>query len=607
MLYYYNIDEKYWQNLKKVLRIACIHTIIRIEWLFPDYGNIVKYLHKSINKDWKVKMKKRVKLLKTINLLLLSFLVIQLLAPANMVQAKKSKSKNYWPKLSEEITAGAAILMDVDTGAVLYKKNIDKPYYPASITKILTTLIAVENSTMDEVVTFSQDAIYKTEGSGIARDVGEVMTMEQCLYAVMLESANECAYAVAEHISGSLEEFVKLMNQKAKSLGCKSSHFTNPHGLPDEKHYLSAKDMAVIARTAYENETFRLICGTKKYTIPPTNKHSEPTYLVNHHKMLYPKDTAAYLYDYCTGGKTGYTNAAGNTLVTYAQKDGMTLVAVILNGTSPQYWKETRALLDFGFENFNLCNVSEYFGSDENVEEQKYDTLNTNDPYAQIDPQARIILPKTVNFSKASMEISYENLPDQVLAQLIYTYGKRPVGTANIVRTHTLIDKEEGASGQNNDAAQEQTADESSTAEADSQTDKEKTESKESQDKDPEKAGQANQNGGADSKNKEPGFLEKIKKIDMIGKIKNFDIHDVVSNISNWFANIKLELSPQILIIAGGIILGIVLIIVFRVLYDKSYLIRQKMANYRNRKRARKQYTIIRDTRRTRRGKWRKR
>lgn len=552
-------------------------------------------------------MKKRVKLHRILTILIFLSVMVHMLAPVTMVQAKKSKSKNYWPKLSEEITAGAAILMDVDTGAILYKKNINKAYYPASITKILTTLIAVENSSMDEVVTFSKDAVYKTEGSGIARDVGEVMTMEQCLYAVMLESANECAYAVAEHISGSMEDFVKLMNQKAKALGCESSHFKNPHGLPDEKHYLTAKDMAVIAKAAYENETFRLICGTKRYTIPPTNKHSDPTYLVNHHKMLYPKDTAAYLYDYCTGGKTGYTNAAGNTLVTYAQKDGMTLVAVILNGASPQYWKESRALLDFGFENFNLCNVSDCFESEDNDEEQKYDTLNTNDPYAQIDPQARIILPKTVNFSKASMEISYKNLPDQVLAQLIYTYGKRPIGTANIVRTHTLIDKEEATEAPKEDVQQNSIAGKDSPEENNEGKTESKADNDETKVKEPENNEEKKEHPNTDNKQKKPGFFENIKNFDLVGKIKNFDINDAVSGITNWFANIKVELSPQILIIAGGIILGIVLIIVFRVLYDKSYLIRQKMANYRNRKRARRQYTIIRDTRRTKRGKWRKR
>lgn len=544
----------------------------------------------KIIKEWIIKMKKKEKILcKWV------FLWIVLLAVMPVMNVQAKKNKNYWPKLSDDITAGAAILMDVDTGTILYKKNINEKFYPASITKILTTLIAVENSKMDEVVTFSEDAVYKTQGgSGIWRDIGEVMTMEQCLYAVMLESANECAYAVAEHISGSMPKFVKLMNEKAKALGCKSSKFMNPHGLPDEKHLVTAKDMAIIARAAYENETFRAICGTKRYTIPPTNKHSEPTYMVNHHKMLYPKDTDAYLYDYCIGGKTGYTNAAGNTLVTYAQKDGMTLLAVILNGTSPQYWIETRALFDYGFENFNLCNVSEYFEADENYDEERYDSLNTNDPYAQIDPQARIILPKTVNFNKAEMKINYENLPDNALAQLKYTYGKRNIGTANIIRTHTLIDKSDGivndTSGDEQETVlnggQELTAVTDQNENSNRETEQEQTDTNE--------------------KKANSGILDKIKNFDLADKISDFDISQSFSNIVQWFKNLEFEFSLKSIIIAVSILAVIVIIIILKVSFEKSYVIRQKIANYRNRKRAQKQYIVIKDSRRQRRGRRRR-
>ena len=223
------------------------------------------------------------------------FVLLFIFTTIPVTRTQAGKSEDYWPKQSEKITSKAAVLMDMDTGTILYKKNMNDSYYPASITKILTTLIAVENSNMDEIVTFSRDAVYKTEGSGIWRDVGEKMTMKECLYAVMLESANECAYAVAEHVGGTYQAFIKMMNDKAKELGCTSSHFVNPHGLPDEKHYVTAKDMALIAKAAYDNEAFRLICGTKVLVIPPTNKHSEKTFLGNHHKMLYPKDTAAYL------------------------------------------------------------------------------------------------------------------------------------------------------------------------------------------------------------------------------------------------------------------------------------------------------------------------
>lgn len=544
-------------------------------------------------------MKKKEKRIRILSLLLtLSIILI----PATSVQAKKNK--NYWPKLSEKITAGAAILMDVDTGTILYKKNINKTYYPASITKILTTLVAIENSSMDEAVTFSQDSVYKTEGgSSIARDIGEVMTMEQCLYAVMLESANECAYAVAEHIGGTMQKFVKMMNEKAKELGCKDSKFMNPHGLPDEKHYITAKDMAIIARAAYQNETFRLICGTKRYTIPPTNKHNVPTYMVNHHKMLYPKDTAAYLYEYCMGGKTGYTNAAGNTLVTYAQKDGMTLLAVILNGTSPQYWKETRALFDFGFENFNLCNVSEYFEADDSYEDEKYDSLNTNDPYAQIDPQARIILPKTVSFNKATMKISYDHLPDHVLAQLVYTYGKRPIGTADIIRTHS-IEKGESVVNTNTNSSADVPDENTQAADADQENESVLDEPEQNQPK------ENDSDTGQNAKEKQPGmingFVNKVKEFDLIGKIKQIDVSEIFAAIANWFKNLKFEFSLKSVMIIAGILLVVILLVVFKVVYEKSYVIRQRMANYRNRKRAQRQYTIIRDSRKTRRG-WRRR
>lgn len=162
---------------------------------------------------------------------------------------------------------------------------MDEAHYPASITKIMTTLLALENGNLSDMVTFSDDAINNTEGSGIARDYGEQMTLEQCLYGVMLESANECAYAVAEHVGGTVENFVDMMNAKAKELGCTNTHFANPHGLQDENHYTTAHDMALIAQAAYQNETFRIIIGTKMYTIPPTNKHAEETVLRNHHDM----------------------------------------------------------------------------------------------------------------------------------------------------------------------------------------------------------------------------------------------------------------------------------------------------------------------------------
>ena len=217
--------------------------------------------------------------------------------------------------------------MDLDSGTFLYSKNMDVTKYPASITKILTTLIAIEHSRPSEKVTFSENAVYGIEqgSSNIGIRLGENLTMEDCLYGMMLESANEVCVAVAEHISGSVDAFVELMNQKAASLGCTNTHFTNPNGLPDENHYTTAHDMALIAQAAYNNATFRKVCQTTTYCIGTTNKCGEKRWLSNHHKMLPDRD---YTYEGCTGGKTGFTQVALNTLVTYAERDGRRLVCV---------------------------------------------------------------------------------------------------------------------------------------------------------------------------------------------------------------------------------------------------------------------------------------
>lgn len=347
----------------------------------------------------------------------------------------------YWPQ-GPEVQSSAAIVMELSTGLILYEKNINDVHYPASITKILTTLLALENSTMDEVVTFSKDSVYNTEGSGIARDVGEEMTMEQCLYAIMLASANECAYAVAEHVSGDVNSFVNMMNERCAALGCKNTHFSNCNGLPDEQHYTSVYDMALIAREAYKNESFRIICGTKTYTIPFTNKHTdEETFLQNHHQMLYPYRTREYLYDYCLGGKTGYTTVANSTLVTYAEKDGMTLVCVVMDAPGSGHYEDTRALLDFSFDNFKKMNVSENEDTYEVKDNNKSGSFNNSQPFVSLDEQGSVILPVTAEFKDADSEIIYDYADKNVLGSIQYTYSGRIVGRADIVATDAQIDQ----------------------------------------------------------------------------------------------------------------------------------------------------------------------
>ena len=351
------------------------------------------------------------------------------------------KAADYWPDAPETLSPGV-ILMEESTGTILYEKNSDEAHYPASITKIMTTLLALENGNLSDMVTFSDDAINNTEGSGIARDYGEQMTLEQCLYGVMLESANECAYAVAEHVGGTVENFVDMMNAKAKELGCTNTHFANPHGLQDENHYTTAHDMALIAQAAYQNETFRIIIGTKMYTIPPTNKHAEETVLRNHHDMLctYHNANRKYLYPYCVGGKTGYTATANSTLVTYAEKDGMTLICVVMNTQSPNQFIDTVNLFDYAFDNFQVLNVAENdtnYSAETTVDNGNLDNIA---PFVELDKDAVIVLPKTAEFSDTSSSVEYNDSDSEIAGSITYTYAGRNVGKADIKTTGVVVE-----------------------------------------------------------------------------------------------------------------------------------------------------------------------
>lgn len=270
-------------------------------------------------------------------------------------QAPDTDSIEGWPQ-GPKIEGESAILVDMVTGAVLYSKNADKVQYPASITKIMTSLLAAEHLNMKDKIVMSQSAAYGitiSDSSSIYADTGEEFTTEQAMMAVMLQSANEMTLALAEETSGSVKKFVELMNLKAKQLGCTGTHFNNPNGLPDELHYTTSSDMAKIARAAWYNPTFRKYTTTTYYEIPPTNKFAETRYLLNHHKMMKGN---TYAYEGVMGGKTGYTDAAGNTLVTYAKRGNMRLVSVVMKSINGAY-ADTAALLDYGFNNFTRTAV----------------------------------------------------------------------------------------------------------------------------------------------------------------------------------------------------------------------------------------------------------
>ena len=263
-------------------------------------------------------------------------------------------SLDLWPQ-APAIEGKSAVVIDLQYGGILYAKNPDEKLYPASITKVMTCLLACENLNMNDKFIMTESAAFGIEpgSSSIYADTDEVFTMEQALMALMLESANEIALRIAELVSGNVKKFSELMNARAREIGCTNTHFNNPHGLPDVNHYTTAHDMALIAKEAWMNPLFRKFCTEDYYNIPPTNKQPETRYMKNHHNMM---QGMSYAYDGVLGGKTGYTTAAGNTLVTYARRGEIRLAVVVLNSISGAYG-DTTSLLDYAFGNFRKLNM----------------------------------------------------------------------------------------------------------------------------------------------------------------------------------------------------------------------------------------------------------
>lgn len=234
-----------------------------------------------------------------------------------------------------EILSQSAIVVDMKTGYTILEKNIKDKLYPASITKIMTAILTLENAKMDEVITFTSEAVFSIEeGSSAAKvDVDEQLTVEQCLYGLMLISGNDLANGLAEHVGDTMDQFANMMTNKAEEIGCLNTNFTNAHGLHDDNHYTTAYDMALISKYAYEKcEMFRTLCSTGYYECQPTNKQPLVRQWRNNNKLInkYQEE----FYADCIGGKTGYTNKAGGTLVTFAEINGRTLLCVVMKSAN---------------------------------------------------------------------------------------------------------------------------------------------------------------------------------------------------------------------------------------------------------------------------------
>ena len=301
-----------------------------------------------------------------------------------------------WPE-EPEFVSGSVLVVDTTTGAELVSKNADEVIYPASTTKILTCLLALENCSLDEIVTFSATAVdLPSDASDIDAVEGEQMTLEDCLYGLMLPSGNDCANAIAEHVAGSIEAFAEMMNEKAEELGCTNTHFVNANGLYDSDHYSTASDMYLIAKACFSNSQFVEIVSHESYTIAATNVSDART--VKNSNYLIRSDSS-YYNSTVVGGKTGYTAKGGRALVILSQDGDLNLICLFFN-SSDYYGPFTDAVsvLDYVYNNFSNVNISEA--------EERF-TEAFEGARIVLDTTASIVIPDSISLSDLDSEIIF--------------------------------------------------------------------------------------------------------------------------------------------------------------------------------------------------------
>jgi len=347
-----------------------------------------------------------------------------------------------WPA-APPTSAGSAILIDADTGAILYDKDSHTKAYPASITKLMTGLLAIEKCSLDDVITFSQTAaksVIAGVDANIATKVGEQYTVEQSLYALLLSSANEVAYGIAEHVAGSLASFTDMMNARAKELGALDTHFSNASGLSDPNHYTTAYDMAMIGRACFTNSTFLSIDSfVGNYKLGPTNLTPEVRTI--HSTNLMFKGQQFY-YQYCKGGKTGFTDESGFTLVSYAEKDGMRLICVVMKeGKADDRYIDTKALFEYGFNNFKKVSisnsdVSSLFNNSNYYSSKVYgnSTIDFSMDASYVDlPNAATLTDVQLSLDNSNTITNEETTKYDYSAKLNFTYNGNTIGSAKLL------------------------------------------------------------------------------------------------------------------------------------------------------------------------------
>lgn len=355
------------------------------------------------------------------------------------------------PSRQPDLVANAAIIMDATSGQILYEKNAHEKKYPASITKIMTILLALEAEVdFNETITMSENSIWGVERDStlLGLDVGEKVTMGDLMYATMVMSANECAYAIAEYVGGDIETFAGMMNDKAAALGCENTHFVTPNGLHDDDHYTTPYDMALITKEALKYDQFRELAQTLSYTVPETNLADVTRPLWNGNKMINP--ASDIYYEYCEGGKTGYTTKSNNTLMTYAKKDGLELICIIMDcDGNRRAYTDTRALYNYCYNNYMyFYPLSDFSFDSDNADveetnailENYYTSLNHDMMTLIVDKNFSILINKYLDTSQIVRNINlYDKAKDNVIGEITFTYEDQLLGSTPITSSTPLL------------------------------------------------------------------------------------------------------------------------------------------------------------------------
>ena len=292
------------------------------------------------------------------SVVIFTIIFILLVLPISTVLATDIDKSDYNPD-NLETNSPSVLLMDANTGKILYSKNAFERHFPASTTKIMTAILTLENCKLSDVVTVSHNAIFSIPVgySHASLQEGEELTVEQLLNVLLIPSANDAAVALAEHIAGSVDAFAEMMNNKAKEIGCLDTHFVNPNGVHNEEHYSTAYDLALIGKYAMQFDDIMRIAKVNQYTLPKTNKYDKEDRIFNATNGLITKN-GNYYYPEATGLKTGYTDKSGYCIIATATKGNVDLLEVVLGSDSIEdRYKDCTKLFDYGFENYSYKNL----------------------------------------------------------------------------------------------------------------------------------------------------------------------------------------------------------------------------------------------------------